>query len=193
MTTFTQEFRDAFMNAGKADANAGKARGKVLDMAIAQGFDFIPPSKGGKATKEQWAELQDMVAARFPTPAQALIKSDPEVAGEKIAADYEGCSYTPSGQPKNRRYWKQQIGSVISSYAKALKTRKIRETQSNGASNKRSLDTRVIEDTSKLYKAVVTCDPDMIPEKSFDLEAVLDGLASVIKAAGGRLPTFEEK
>ena len=193
MTTFSIEFRDAFVTSGKADASAGKAKGKALDIAIAMGFDFIPPSKGGKVSKEQWVELQSLVTLRFPTAAQSLLKIDPEQAKEKIAEDHEGCAYTPSGQPKNRRYWKQQIGSVISSYAKALKTRMIREAAgSNGANAKRSLETRVIEDASKLFKAVATCDIGDIPQDGkFDIEAVLDGLEIVIKKAGGRVPTFQ--
>ena len=63
---------------------------------------------------------------------------------------------------------------------------------SNGANAKRSLETRVIEDASKLLKAVATCDIGDIPQDGkFDIEAVLDALEIVIKKAGGRVPTFQ--
>ena len=192
-TSLDIQFRDIMIEYAAATNQAGKKKGLMLDRAQAVGYDFIVPSKGGKASKEEWAEIIELTKLTFSKEVQTLLKLGAEKAKGKTVADSTGCHYTPTGTPKDFRYWNQQIGSRLSSWAKALENRKIRAAQSNGASSKRTLDTRVIEDAGKLYKAVVTCDPDSIPEKGFDLEAVLNGLAVVIKAAGGKLPKFEEK
>ena len=69
---------------------------------------------GSKATPESWERLKMCMIGAMPKGVQTLLAMPAEMAKGQVAADWDGNSYTASGQPKDKRHWQQQIGARIS-------------------------------------------------------------------------------
>lgn len=107
------ELREAYRDEGKSHRHFVKLF-DALDKAGWSPSHFIAVgADGSTATEETWKRAQEMVKVSLPKQVQTLLALPAEAAKGQVAADWSGNAYTAKGQPKDRRFWMQQVGAMV--------------------------------------------------------------------------------
>jgi hypothetical protein len=113
----SEDMIDTLRKGWSSHGKGEKYLAAFFDLADAQGWadtHFIAVGKDGStATEASWERCKLMVTSAMPKGVQTLLAMPAEAARGQVAADWDGNDYTKSGQPKDKRYWQQQVGARI--------------------------------------------------------------------------------
>ena len=144
---------DRTLHLVKEDSKSSRAGArnteKLIEQLVKIGWSQESDLKG-----DDKQTLRMAFAERF-TPEAIKLLNNKKASGHDTAPDWHGNHFThPSGKPKNKTYWNQQISSGLNKYKDTIIERGMKKASGSAPNTKGDIFFRVERDIGKLMKSV---------------------------------------